>query len=95
MAPKRKAGDEDKGSPGKRPSAPPPPLASLFAPRNQIPPPLPKNLLAFPKELDGTTKLSTWNVRSLHDASSRKKEHAFRKWVEAEDHDVLVLTEAK
>lgn len=44
--------------PGKRPSSPTP-VASIFAPRNQIPPPLPKNLLSFPEKREGTMKLST------------------------------------
>lgn len=90
------------------------------------PTPLSSNPLAYLHKLEGTTKLTTWNVNGLQSAGSKDKgvrrlicsrrarddghaprtsrpelirtsllQYAFRKYVEAEDADVLILTEVK
>jgi AP endonuclease-1 len=45
----------------------------------------------FPDRIPGTLRLATWNVCGL--AASQKK--GFKYYVEAEDPDILVLTETK
>ncbi|KAJ7905716.1 Endonuclease/exonuclease/phosphatase [Mycena olivaceomarginata] len=56
-------------------------------PTNKV---LPVNI-AFPPRIPGTLRLATWNVCGL--AASQKK--GFKYYVEAEDPDILVLTETK
>ncbi|KAJ7172282.1 Endonuclease/exonuclease/phosphatase [Mycena filopes] len=56
-------------------------------PTNKV---LPVNI-AFPERIPGTLRLATWNVCGL--AASQKK--GFKYYVEAEDPDILVLTETK
>ncbi|KAJ7120508.1 Endonuclease/exonuclease/phosphatase [Mycena crocata] len=56
-------------------------------PTNKV---LPVNIL-FPERTPGTLRLATWNVCGL--AASQKK--GFKYYVEAEDPDILVLTETK
>ncbi|KAJ7343288.1 Endonuclease/exonuclease/phosphatase [Mycena albidolilacea] len=56
-------------------------------PTNKV---LPVNI-AFPPRIPGTLRLVTWNVCGL--AASQKK--GFKYYVEAEDPDILVLTETK
>ncbi|KAJ7444905.1 Endonuclease/exonuclease/phosphatase [Mycena latifolia] len=51
---------------------------------------LPVNIV-FPERIPGTLRLATWNVCGL--AASQKK--GFKYYVEAEDPDILVLTETK
>ncbi|KAJ6502350.1 Endonuclease/exonuclease/phosphatase [Mycena sanguinolenta] len=56
-------------------------------PTNKV---LPVNIV-FPERIPGTLRLATWNVCGL--AASQKK--GFKYYVEAEDPDILVLTETK
>ncbi|KAJ7087841.1 Endonuclease/exonuclease/phosphatase [Mycena epipterygia] len=56
-------------------------------PTNKV---LPVNIV-FPQRIPGTLRLATWNVCGL--AASQKK--GFKYYVEAEDPDILVLTETK
>jgi len=56
-------------------------------PTNKV---LPVNI-TFPPRIPGTLRLATWNVCGL--AASQKK--GFKHYVEAEDPDVLILTETK
>ncbi|KAG2750635.1 hypothetical protein P692DRAFT_20776351 [Suillus brevipes Sb2] len=64
-----------------------PAVAANGQPTNKV---LPVNI-SFPPRIAGTVRLSTWNICSL--ASASKK--GFKFYVEAEDPDVLVLTETK
>ncbi|OAX38938.1 hypothetical protein K503DRAFT_717420 [Rhizopogon vinicolor AM-OR11-026] len=64
-----------------------PTVAANGQPNNKV---LPVNI-NFPSRIEGTVRLSTWNICSL--ASASKK--GFRYYVEAEDPDILVLTETK
>lgn len=48
-------------------------------------------LIQFPPRTTGTLRLSTWNIAGLAAASKK----GFKLYVEAEDADVLVLTETK
>lgn len=63
--------------------------ASKFSdqPKNKV---LPVDI-QFPQRNPGTLRLSTWNIAGL--AASQKK--GFKNYVEAEDPDILVLTETK
>ncbi|KIJ16765.1 hypothetical protein PAXINDRAFT_61068, partial [Paxillus involutus ATCC 200175] len=56
-------------------------------PTNKV---LPTNI-SFPPRADGTLRFAAWNVCGL--AAAQKK--GFRSYVEAEDPDILVLTETK
>ncbi|KAK7467276.1 hypothetical protein VKT23_004333 [Stygiomarasmius scandens] len=56
-------------------------------PTNKV---LPEHI-SFPARIPNSIRISTWNVCGL--ATSQKK--GFRKYVEAEDPDILVLTETK
>ncbi|EPQ58038.1 hypothetical protein GLOTRDRAFT_136836 [Gloeophyllum trabeum ATCC 11539] len=47
--------------------------------------------ISFPKKLEGTVRIATWNICGL--AAAQKK--GFKYYVEAEDPDVLILTETK
>ncbi|KAG2157224.1 Endonuclease/exonuclease/phosphatase [Suillus clintonianus] len=64
-----------------------PTIAANGQPTNKV---LPVNI-NFPPQIAGTVRLSTWNICSL--ASASKK--GFKSYVEAEDPDILVLTETK
>ncbi|KAL8293317.1 hypothetical protein RQP46_000018 [Phenoliferia psychrophenolica] len=71
-------------------------LAPIFTTaRGQPLPPLSNNPLSFPAKVEGTLKLATYNVNGLKSAGSKEKSYAFRKWVEAESADIIVLTEPK
>ncbi|KAJ7510069.1 Endonuclease/exonuclease/phosphatase [Mycena galericulata] len=86
---KRKASDSDEETKPKRTKktkvAEPPRVNSQ--PTNKV---LPVNII-FPERTPGTLRLATWNVCGL--AASQKK--GFKYYVEAEDPDILVLTETK
>ncbi|KAF7338134.1 DNA-(apurinic or apyrimidinic site) lyase [Mycena venus] len=56
-------------------------------PTNKV---LPVNIV-FPDRIPGTLRLATWNICGL--AASQKK--GFKYYIEAEDPDILVLTETK
>ncbi|TFY68986.1 hypothetical protein EVG20_g3342 [Dentipellis fragilis] len=56
-------------------------------PTNKV---LPVNI-SFPPQIPDTTRISTWNISGL--AASQKK--GFKYYVEAEDPDILILTETK
>lgn len=60
---------------------------SSAQPKNKT---LPVNI-NFPSRIAGTLRLASWNVAGL--AASQKK--GFKYYVEAEDPDILVLTETK
>jgi len=62
-------------------------LASNGQPTNKV---LPTNI-TFPPRIDSTTRIATWNICGL--AASSKK--GFKYYVEAEDPDIIVLTETK
>ncbi|KAF7294794.1 DNA-(apurinic or apyrimidinic site) lyase [Mycena indigotica] len=49
------------------------------------------DVIEFPPRISGTLRLATWNVCGI--AASQKK--GFKRYVEAEDPDILVLTETK
>ncbi|KAA1469446.1 hypothetical protein DENSPDRAFT_796065 [Dentipellis sp. KUC8613] len=62
-------------------------LAPNGQPTNKV---LPVNI-SFPPRIPDTTRISTWNICGL--AASQKK--GFKYYVEAEDPDILILTETK
>ncbi|KAH7929707.1 hypothetical protein BV22DRAFT_1142070 [Leucogyrophana mollusca] len=62
-------------------------LAPNGQPTNKV---LPVDI-SFPPRVEGTLRLATWNICGL--ATSQKK--GFKYYVEAEDPDILVLTETK
>lgn len=68
-------------------------MASVFAPQDQVAPILSNNLLSYPKKYPDLLRLSVYNVRSLKDASTQAKDYGFRKYIEAEDPDLIVMTE--
>ncbi|CAK5265046.1 unnamed protein product [Mycena citricolor] len=61
--------------------------AGSSQPTNKVVP----DTIVFPERIPGTLRLATWNVCGL--AASRKK--GFQRYIDAEDPDVLVLTETK
>ncbi|KAF8478383.1 Endonuclease/exonuclease/phosphatase [Russula ochroleuca] len=62
-------------------------LAPNGQPTNKV---LPAKI-SFPPRVDGTSRIASWNICGL--ASSQKK--GFKHYVEAEDPDILILTETK
>ncbi|ORY58686.1 Endonuclease/exonuclease/phosphatase [Leucosporidium creatinivorum] len=71
----------------------PPQLAPLFRPRNETPPELSNNPLSYPPKPANSYKLVCINVRSLRDYMSRAKGYCFRKYIEAENPDILIICE--
>ncbi|KAM0753245.1 DNase I-like protein [Meredithblackwellia eburnea MCA 4105] len=49
----------------------------------------------FAPRVEGTTRIATWNLAGIRSASGEKRDFAFRKYVEAEDCDILVITEVR
>ncbi|KAI0032273.1 Endonuclease/exonuclease/phosphatase [Vararia minispora EC-137] len=47
--------------------------------------------ISFPPRVEGTTRITTWNICGLAAASKK----GFKYYVEAEDSDILILTETK
>ncbi|TFK54794.1 hypothetical protein OE88DRAFT_1624301 [Heliocybe sulcata] len=97
---KRKASDSDAGSGEEAPKAstskrakasPPdgetPGTAANGQPTNKVLP----TTIVFPKKSAGMLRVATWNICGL--AAAQKK--GFKYYVEAEDPDVLILTETK
>ncbi|KAJ7632809.1 Endonuclease/exonuclease/phosphatase [Roridomyces roridus] len=87
---KRKAtedSDNEQTQPKKAKKAATEPVNKGSQPTNKV---LPVNI-QFPDRIPGTLRLATWNVCGL--AASQKK--GFKFYVEAEDPDILVLTETK
>ncbi|KAJ6623497.1 Endonuclease/exonuclease/phosphatase [Mycena sp. CBHHK59/15] len=83
---KRKASDSDDERKANKKSKVAEPSPNAL-PTNKV---LPVNIV-FPERIPGTLRLATWNVCGL--AASQKK--GFKYYVEAEDPDILVLTETK
>lgn len=83
---KRPAANDDNAPPKKK-------MASVFSPQNEIASILSNNLLSYPKKIPDLLRLSVYNVRSLKDASTQAKDYGFRKYIEAEDPDLIVMTE--
>jgi len=84
---KRKASDSDDEAPKTPKKAKVADALINTQPTNKV---LPVNIV-FPERIAGTLRLATWNVCGL--AASQKK--GFKYYVEAEDPDILVLTETK